>query len=269
MAAESAFSGVPCCCMGGFFLLFGGSLAWYGGQQYILLQKMKNTPTSKVRSAAAGLVELFGKAKCKEPMESPISKAKCIYWNLNCEYYYTTRKSSGWRTFYSKHSSNQFFLEDDTGKMLVDPKDAQFNIPADFHSQGHMSDKAVFGLIPQKQLAPNVLEWLERDPPAKSAFIGQGGRDLRVTESFIAEDDPLYVLGSAEPIPGAMSDVKSENLMMKKGNDKILFITDSAENKFQGMMGIASWIYLILGLALFLGSLLAILASFAGIIGGL
>ena len=268
MAVEGALSSVPCCCGSGFFLLFGGALAWYGSQQYFLVQKIKNTPTSKVRSAAAGLVELFGKAKCKDAMESPVSKAKCIYWNLNCEYYHSGKNSSGWRTFYSKHSSNQFFLEDDTGKMLVDPKNAEMRIPPDFSSQGHMSDRALLGIIPQKQLAPNVLEWLERDPPAKTAFMGQGGRDLRVVESFIAEGDPLYVLGSAEPIPGSASDVKYENLMVKMGNDKILFITDSAEDKFEGMMGIMSWVYLIGGLIFFFGSLLVLVLSFVGVIGG-
>jgi hypothetical protein len=260
MAAETLAGAMPCCCGSIFFLLFGGTLTYAGVQQYLLSQKIKNTPTSKVRSAAAGLVELFGKAKCKDDISSPISKAKCIYWHVNCEYYYHHKKSSGWRTFYSRSSSTPFYLEDDTGKMLVEPKDGQIQIPSDFRSQGHLSDKALFGLLPQKQLDAKVMAWMDADPAVKSAFGGYGGHDLRVTESFIAEGDPLFVLGSAEPIPGAASDVKHENLMVKKNNiDKILFISDSEEGKFVNTMGWVSWIYLFIGLAFLIGALISLL----------
>jgi hypothetical protein len=268
MAVDTLPASMPCCCFSLFFIAFGGALTYAGVQQYLLSEKIKNTPTSKVRSAAAGLVELFGKAKCKDEIFSPISKAKCIYWSVNCEYYYHHKKSSGWRTFYSRSSSAQFYLEDDTGKMLVEPKNAQITIPSDLRSQGHLSDKALFGLLPQKQLDSKVMAWMDSDPAVKSAFSGYGGTELRVTESFIAEGDPLFVLGSAEPIPGSMSDVKSENLIMKKNNiDKIMFISDSNEEKFVGTMGLVSWVYLFLGLAFLLFSLIGLLGMIGAFVG--
>jgi len=260
MAVTGFTATLPFCCGGLFFLLFGGGLAYYGAQQYLLCQKIADTPTSKVRSAAAGLVELFGKAECKDKMYSPISKAKCAYWHIHAEYYQSRKNNSSWITFFTKSSSSRFYLQDDTGKMLVDPKDAQFSIAADFKSIGHMSNKALFGLLPQTQLDPAVLAWLETDPGAKAAFNSNSGRQLRVFESFIAEDDPLYVLGSAEPIPDAASAVHEETLVVKKNNfDKIMFISDSGEKHFLGNMRLGAIIYLALGLMLLGGAALGII----------
>jgi hypothetical protein len=260
MAADTAIASSPCCCFSLFFLLAGGSATLYGAQQYLLCQKIANTPTSKVRSAAAGLVELLGKAKCKDDMASPISKAKSIYWHISAEYYHSGRRNSGWRNFYAKSSSNQFYLEDDTGRMLIEPKDAEVRIPSDYSCQGHLSDKALFGLLPQKQLDKKVLDWLESDPTAKAAFNAHGGSDLKVTESFIAEGDTLYVLGSAEPLPSAASAVREENLIVKKNNiDKIMFISDSGENKFLDGMRFWSVVYMVIGLGMLFAGLLGML----------
>jgi len=251
---------LPCCCPGIFFLAAGLSIAYVGYTKYKLVEKIKNTPTSKVRSAAAGLVELYGKAKCQEKLISPITKSTCTYWKVDAQYYYQTKNSSGWRTFFSDLSGKQFYLEDDTGKMLIDPKSAQVSIPPDFNFQGHLSDKAFFGLIPQQQLDAKVLSYLEENPNAKEAFKGQGGRLIRVYEYYIAEGDSVYVLGSAEPLEGAHSEVAHENLIVRKNNyDKMMFISDSSEAKIVGSNSLESWVYLFLGLGITITALIVML----------
>jgi len=251
---------LPCCCPGIFFLAVGLSLTYAGYTKYKLVEKIKNTPTSKVRSAAAGLVELFGKAKCQEKLISPITKSTCTYWKVDAQYYYQTKNSSGWRTFYSDLSGKQFFLEDDTGKMLIDTKSAQVSIPPDFHFQGHLSDKAFFGLIPQQQLDAKVLAYLEENPNAEAAFKGQGGRLIRVYEYYIAEGNAVYVLGSAQPLEGASRAVAHENLIVRKNNiDKMMFISDSSETKIVGGNSLEAWIYLFLGLGITISALIVML----------
>jgi hypothetical protein len=268
MQPQAVLASGPCCCFSLFFLLMGGILAYFGMRQYFLVQKIANTPTSKVRSAAAGLVELFGKAVCKEGLSSPISKVRCVYWLISAEYYDTTGERSEWRTFMTRKSDSRFFLEDDTGKMLVDPKMAQFNIPADFRSAGHLGQKGFLG-APQNQLDSRVLAWIEADASAKVAFGNMGHHELRVTESYIAEGDPLFVLGSAEPIPGSASAIKSENLVVGRNNiDKILFIADSEEKKFKGTMGIVSWVMTAVGLLFLTAALLGILFSLFSLVAG-
>jgi hypothetical protein len=224
-----ASKGDPCCAalVG---LVIGLGLLYYGLQRYLLLQKINNTPTSKVRSAAVGLVELFGNALCKEPQSSPISQAKCIYWKVH-EEWYQPGKHGGWRTISLNSSHKDFYLQDETGKMLVDPSDATIEIPSDFSSTGRLSGKGFLG-IPQKQLDQKVLDYLERNPEAKARCLRYSSYELRFTEWFIAEGDPLYVLGTAEPQDGVSSSIGFENLVMKQGKyDKMFYISDSGERK--------------------------------------
>lgn len=223
-------------------LMFGGGilLLLYGVGRYLLVQKINNTPTSKVRSAAVGLVELFGKAKCKEAVTSPVSKQRCTYFRILCEYY-QPGKHGGWRSIYARETRSEFCLEDDSGSMLVDPKEGEVSIPADFKSVGHLSDKGFLGMQ-QQLLDPKVFSFLDENPNVKKAFNMHKDRNLRVTEWFIAEGDPLYVLGSAEPKKGPASAVGHENLVLKMGRDGILYISDSGEKKIAGDMRRTAWL---------------------------
>jgi hypothetical protein len=258
-----AFS-TPACCVLGFLLIFAIGLTYNGAKQYLFLEKIRNTPTSKVRSAAAGLVELFGKAIQKEKLVSPITKDKCVYWKVIAEYYYQTKNSSGWRKFFNEESTERFYLEDDTGKMLIEPKDAKIEIPYDFSFEGHLKDRTFFGLIPQKQLDKQVLDYLGENTLAKEAFQRMSNRRCRLREYYIAKNDNVYVLGNAEPLEGASSHVAHENLIVKKGNlEKIMYISDSSETKIAGKMNLTAWASLIIGLLLSFIFLVVMLFSLA------
>jgi hypothetical protein len=196
------------------------------------MQKVQNTPTSKVRSAAVGLAELFGKVSLKDEFVSPISNAKCAYYLIKCEYYQQRRKNSDWVTFYTDLKMSRFFLEDETGKMLIEPKEAELDVPKDFEWTGHLTDKGFFGLIPQKKLDEGILAYLEANPEVKSRFMNHSGKNFRVSESYLAENDRVYVLGNVTPLEGASSSVSHENLVVKKDPvEKIMYISDSGENK--------------------------------------
>lgn len=211
----------------GFFVGLG--LIYSGGKRYLLVQKIKNTPTSKVEGAAVGLTELSGKAECHDPTDSPISAVKCAYWRLNADYY-VSGKNGGWRRFYSADSHKQFYLVDETGKMLVDPHGAEIDIPIDWTYQGYIAG-GLFGT--GHTMDPRVLKFVDTlDDPGKRKFMAYSHSDVRVNESYIADDDPLFVLGSAEPIEGMSSAVAYENLMMRKGDiDKTMYISDNGERK--------------------------------------
>lgn len=238
-----------CCLIGPILFLVGLVVIYTGAQRFLLQQKIKNIPTSKVRSVAIGLVEIFGKAKCLEDMSSPISNVKCVYWHLKCEYY-QSGKHGGWRDFYTPTSSKLFYLDDDTGKLFIDPTSAEIDIPLDFTSTGYINDKGFLGMK-RKILDPKVFTYLNTNPDAFAKFNHYSSTDLRVTEYFIAEGDPLYVLGSAEPKEGAASAVQHENLIIRKGKiDNILYISDSNEKKAVDKISGSIWISFIIGFIL-------------------
>ncbi|MBI5046190.1 hypothetical protein HZC07_00465, partial [Candidatus Micrarchaeota archaeon] len=70
------------------------------------------------------------------------------------------------------------------------------------------------------------------DAADKSRFMNYADREIRLLEYCIAEGDPLYILGSAQPqtdVTEGSSSVGYENLIVKKGSDKIMYISNSNE----------------------------------------
>lgn len=231
-------------------------------RQYLLAQRIRNTPTSKVRAVAVGLVELSGKARCLDKLLSPITKSPSAYYEVCAEYYYHTKKSSGWRTFYRDISNKRFYLEDDTGKVLIDPNDAIVHIPADFTFQGTLEEKMLFGLLQSKQIDKRVLDYLEENPKVKELARQHAGRQLRFIEYYIAEGDPLYVLGSAEILEGASSSVASENLIIRKSRrDNVMLISDSSEKKILGNLSLKFYLEIFFGLFMVLTSIMSVVVS--------
>ncbi len=213
-------------CAGPIFLVIGLALMYAGTSRFTLYRKIQDTPTSKVRSAALGLVELSGKAICLEGIESPVSRARCVYWELRGQYY-QSGKNGGWKDLFSKKSSRSFYLEDETGKMLILPEGAEIDIPPDLSSTGYLTQSGFLGMK-RSVLDPKVLSYLETDPEAKTRFESHSSYELRIIESFIAEGDPLFVFGDA--MPGGMSSFGGhEDLLVRLGRDKVMFISDSNE----------------------------------------
>jgi hypothetical protein len=246
------------CCSSVFFIIALASL-YAGISTYFLMQKIKNTPTSKVRSAALGLVELFGKAKCKDAIYSPISNAKCVYWLIAAEYY-QSGKHGGWKSLYRKQSASGFYLEDDTGKMLISSENATVDIPSDFRSEGHLSSKGFLGFS-QAQLDGKVLKFLENNPDANSAFQRYSGHNLRIAESFIAEGDNIYVLGTAQQQKDISGNISNENLLVGRGRDSIFYISDSEEKKVVSGMQMKILWPIVIGVVLGCISLFIIISS--------
>jgi hypothetical protein len=262
MAFSNLPAAIPCCCPTLFFLAGGLAAAGYGLKEYRLVKKIEDTPTSKIRSAAVGLVEIKGRARCKDVLASPISGVKCAYYHVSAEYLHRSKNSDNWITFYSDSSSKQFYMEDDTGKMLLDPAGGQVSIKPDFSSSGNLSGKALFGLIGVKQLDKKVLDFLEANPTIKAAFQQHSGTTIRVYEYYIEDGDELYALGTAEPIPGASSAIGNENLLLHKGRGEgYMLVSDSQESRIVGSRKTTALISLGAGLLMAAAGLLGVLLS--------
>lgn len=227
----------PCglVCFTGIGFFVGVGMIWDGVSKYLLRQKIMNTPTSKVRSVALGMTEVFGKARCKENHLSPIAKQKCIYHKVIGEYY-RSGKHGGWKNIYTNETRDPFYLEDETGKILVDPKLAEIDIPRDNLYEGYIAGKGMFG-FQKKQMDAKVLQFISALPPIpKGSFMAHANEDVRISEFYIAEGDDLYVLGTAVQRPEATGGISHENLMVKRGRDDTFYISDSQEKKLENKM---------------------------------
>ena len=115
--------------------------------------------------------------------------------------------------------------------MLVDPISAQIETPHDQIYQGYISGKGLGGLTYEKIDKPveDFIKNLNYDD--RIEFMDHGNEDIRVYESYIAEDDKIYILGDAEVQKNVNSNIGHENLIVKNGRSKAMYIGDSHERK--------------------------------------
>lgn len=91
---------------------------------------IENVPTSKIRSAPQGYIELIGDTRMMEgPVTiSPLTSTVCVWFRYKIEEKVTTRignkRRTRWRVVKQQTSDELFFLEDDTGRCVIDPDDA-------------------------------------------------------------------------------------------------------------------------------------------------
>ena len=97
-------------------------------------QVMEDTPTSKVRSVAMGFAELKGTAKPSIMLVSPYSNLPCIYYKYKVEVVEENGRRRSRRTIKEGESGAAFYLEDETGKILVYPKRAEIRLSRSLNS---------------------------------------------------------------------------------------------------------------------------------------
>jgi hypothetical protein len=151
--------------------LIAGACLWSGFHFLRLKRRVENTPTSRIRSVAMGLVEVQGRSRRKFALVSPMTHLPCVYYRLRR---YRRDRRDNWRLTSSKDSTHvPFYLEDDSGALTVDPGRASVRT-------GHK--QTGYG-------GPNDLFF--------STTSGLDG-DEKWVEEVIPEGTGLYVLGEAD-----------------------------------------------------------------------
>jgi hypothetical protein len=96
-------------------------LAWLSALNW--LRTIRDTPTSKIASAAQGYVELTGSGHpFGAPLLGQLSRLPCLWYRYKVEQH---ESESKWKTIDSGESDDTFFLRDDTGECVVDPEQAE------------------------------------------------------------------------------------------------------------------------------------------------
>jgi E3 Ubiquitin ligase len=151
-----------------------------------LLQRKRlilDTPSSRVRSASMGLVEINGLATGPYTMTAPITGHACYYyrttiWQLGAE-----GKKNNWDMVADECMCLPFYLDDNTGRLLVNPQGAEFDVHRDFHEEFDLS-------VPQR-----VTDFLIQHKLDTT-------RRVRVDEYCIKPKNALFVMGTLTENPG-------------------------------------------------------------------
>ncbi len=100
---------------------------WYAFKAWAKNRTIEDTPTSRVRSAAQGYVELSGRGLLPQngANKAPLSGLPCTWWRYKIEERRYTGRSRSWSTIQSDTSATPFVLDDGTGQCLIDPRGAE------------------------------------------------------------------------------------------------------------------------------------------------
>jgi hypothetical protein len=172
-------------------LLCVGLYCFYRG--FRLLQRRRlilDTPSSRIRSASIGLVELNGLAAGPYTMQAPITGHSCYYYRTIAWQWKRSGRNNRWEKVADESLHLPFYLDDNTGRILVNPQGAELDIHRDFHEEFGGS---VF--FTRETLPVNVSSFLTRNGIANDAR-------LKVEEYCIKPKNALFILGTLAPNPG-------------------------------------------------------------------
>src|SRR5450755_959233 len=148
------------------------------------------TPTSKIRSAALGLVEINGKAAGPYTLPAPITGKPCFLYHT-AVWQQREGKQEEWEEIADETLHLPFFIDDSTGQLLIEPLGADLDLRREYREE---YDSSFFS------------SGLDNVPPRVSVFLAHHSiipdRSVRVEERLIKPEDALFVAGTLTENPG-------------------------------------------------------------------
>jgi hypothetical protein len=182
------------------FAAIGTALGFYWFYKgFRLLQRKRlilNTPASRIRSASMGLVEISGLATGPYVLTSPFKQVECYYYQSTAWQLKQQGKNTQWVKVAEETLHVPFYLDDDTGKVLVDPRGAEMDLHCDLSEQYHRSI-----LFSGPEMPGSVVDFLTRygvDPDKR----------IKVEERCIKPKNFVFVLGTLSQNPGLDASIR-------------------------------------------------------------
>ena len=158
--------------------------SWRTWRHVSNIRLIEDTPTAKIRSAPQGYIELEGLGKMMDgpPIIAKLSGLPCVWFRYKIEEYVThagSRNQSRWETIDKGESTDTFWLQDDTGRVVIDPEGADVTPK---YKDTWRAGSSLSGIA----YATYV-----------KGFIGSraSGNNYRFTEERINSGERLYALG--------------------------------------------------------------------------
>jgi hypothetical protein len=168
----------------GVAVLGGG---WFAFRWLHIARMLEDTPTSRVRSAAQGYVELVGRSRALAGTTNlaPLTQRPCVWWRFRIQKRAGSASRSGrraqWHTTQSGRSEQPFLLDDGTGQCIVQPAGAEV-------------------LTSETMTWYGDTPWPALPPGRRSPF---GEPEYRYYEERIYEHEQVHVLGEFRTHTGA------------------------------------------------------------------
>lgn len=171
------------------FAVVGGLYFFFLGFQLLERKRLLlSIPNSRILNAALGLVEINGRATGPNTMPAPVTGRPCYLYRTTA--WHKPAAKSGWEPLAEEILHLPFFVDDTTGKMLIEPLGAELDLECDFQEDYDISLSYSSDEIPLR-----VRSFLTRHNISSD-------QTLRITECVIKADDPLFIAGAIVENPG-------------------------------------------------------------------
>ena len=204
-------------------------------------------PTCKTAGVFIGLVEVKGTAESEQPLTSFLAEQACVHfsyrvteeWRRMVTETYTdsegrtqtrTRMQTGWDTVAHGSESTEFYLQDDTGLLQIQPNGAEIDAARIFSRTCGGSDPLYYG-----------------KGPSNSVYGSTGKR--RFVENAIPLHRNIYVMGASR----LRKDVVAPEIAKDPQAPLFLISVKSEEQKSSGYQ-FRFWGWYIVGLVIFAGA---------------
>lgn len=191
--------------------VLAGPILFVGGFRALRVRRLiENTPTSRIRSMAMGLVELNGQVATRSRVVAPFSGRPCAYWEIEI----ATRTGNNrngtrqWSTVHRNRSGHPFYLRDDTGIAMIYPQGAECRLQF-----GVEEETGGFG-VPEPYAG-----YMEQQGLALRGVWALG--PMRFRERVLEDGAIVYVLGRAYPRPQSTSVSWDEDALQATGTDAL------------------------------------------------
>jgi hypothetical protein len=121
-----------------------------GFMKYREYRVLADTPRIPVRSVSMGLSHVAGTSTGGEPLISPLTQVPCYYYEVKVEKKVKKDKQETWETTHQDRAEVPFYIQDETGKILVNPQHAEYNLPQAFWGELQPPALLSFGHAPRK-----------------------------------------------------------------------------------------------------------------------
>ena len=170
-------------CAGIYLFLHGFRLL---GRRRLIL----DTPASKIRSASMGMVEISGLAVGPYTMIAPVTARPCYYFRTIVWEWKQRGKSREWVKVAAECMHVPFFVDDNTGRVMVDPRGAELELHRDF----------------QQEFCDSFFTSKNPVPDNVRTFLARHGivtnNKIKVEEFCIKPKNSLFILGTLAENPG-------------------------------------------------------------------
>lgn len=212
--------------------IVAGIVLFYRGFRMLQFKRLVlNTPFSKIRSASMGLVEVSGAAIGPQTIPAGITGAACYYYCATAWELRQSGNSRQWKKVAEETLYVPFFVDDSTGRLLIDPQGADLDVHRTFRDE---FDRSLFG---SNMFPENVTQFLARNG------VGANG-NIRLEEHAIEPGHPLFILGTLAENPNRESSTPAAHVPLPsssiRSRSSFSFSFGSGNGWFQALTGIST-----------------------------